>query len=332
MPASIAHMLIFEEVISKIENDKGCDDLVKLLKENIKYGRLGSVGPDLPYFGILSSASLFDAVRVKMMSSDLPAGIEKWSGQMHSKDPNVFPLKMIEIAWRETDLNAEEWDDISRKQWAFIMGFLTHVAADQIVHPYVNKIVGQYYRESKNRDNHRKCEVYHDVVLFNKKRSSKILKEDLMEWVTVSKEECTEPFLRVFLQKAFIEAHSIHPTEKEIEGWVYGYMAILKYLKYFGPYKAAADDYESQKENSEQYKKYWLNDGGKPYEEFYNEAVELASLYVKTAYQLFKVNYADLEDKQRQDFLSVVRNADLTNPLDRDVLKNSRECYLKCFG
>jgi hypothetical protein len=33
---------------------------------------------------------------------------------------------MIEIAWRETDLDAEAWDEIAKKQWAFIIGFLTH--------------------------------------------------------------------------------------------------------------------------------------------------------------------------------------------------------------
>ena len=60
MPGSVAHMLIFEATLSKLENDHDCGELVRMLKENMNYARLGSIGPDLPYYdGILRTTISF---------------------------------------------------------------------------------------------------------------------------------------------------------------------------------------------------------------------------------------------------------------------------------
>ena len=65
--------------VSKLDNDKDWGDLVRILKENMNYGRLGSLSPDLPYYdGILNTAASFLIYR-----SFRPVPIEKWSGQMH---------------------------------------------------------------------------------------------------------------------------------------------------------------------------------------------------------------------------------------------------------
>ena len=191
-------MLIFEDASSKIDNDKDCVDLIKMLKENMNYGRLGSIGPDLPYFnGVLKTAASFLLSRYYK-----PEPIEKWGDLLHSKAPHLFPLTMIEIAWRETDPDDEEWDAIAKKQWAFIIGYLTHMAADQMIHPYVNKISGNYYRDKEKRGKHLECEVYQDVVLFNNRYKKSILDENLDTWVNIgAKSGKTEPYFRVFLQK-----------------------------------------------------------------------------------------------------------------------------------
>ena len=49
---------------------------------------------------------------------------------------------------------------------AFACGYLTHIAADQVVHPFVNSIAGPYYASHKNRRTHREVEVYQDVALY----------------------------------------------------------------------------------------------------------------------------------------------------------------------
>jgi hypothetical protein len=333
MPGSVAHMLIFEDMLSFIDNSKDCNDLVTMLKENINYGRLGSLGPDLPYYdGVLKTAYSF-----LVSGSHNPAPLEKWSGQLHSKAPNLFPLKMIEITWRETDLDAEEWDEIAKKQWAFIIGFLTHMAADQMIHPYVNKIAGQYYRSKENREKHLDCEVYQDVVVFDTTRNKSILDENFDTWVhTSAGPGTTEPYFRIFLQKSFMEAHGMYPSEKEIEDWVRGLLFVYTWAKWIGlPYTSADKDFQTNRENSEKYKEYWLN---KPlpqrtsYMDYYNNAVELASIYVKAANKLYEINHADFKDEYRQQFLAIVSKADLTNPLDTTILEDAKKAYREFYG
>ena len=328
IPGSVAHMLIFEDTLSKIDKDKDCEDLVGMLKENINYARMGSIGPDLPYYdGVLKTASAF-----LISQSEKPAPLETWSGQLHSKAPNMFPLKMIEIAWCESDMDTEEWDEIAKKEWAFIIGFLTHMAADQTIHPYINKIAGQYYRNKENRLQHTKAEIYQDVVVFNNKFKKSILDEHLDTWVDIRGESGkTESYFRIFLQKSFIETHAVCPTEKEIESWVKGLLFIYKYVKWIGlPYKSADIDFRTNKEDSELYKEYWLNKDhtkGKSYEDYYKWAVELASIYVKAANKLYEISHAEFRDEFRRQFLHIVKDADLTNPLDNNLLDDAKKAY-----
>ena len=333
MPGSVAHMLIFEAALSEIDNDKDCGDLVKMLKENMNYGRLGSIGPDLPYFnGVLRTAASF-----LLSGYYKPEPIERWGDLLHSKSPNLFPLTMIEIAWRETDPDDDEWDTIAKKQWAFIIGFLTHIAADQLIHPYVNKISGNYYRDKEKRVKHLECEVYQDVVLFNNRFKKSILDENLDTWVNIhTKSGKTEPHFRRFLQKSFKETHAIFPSGNDIENWNRGLSFIQKWVKWIGlPYKKADADFRTNKENSENYKEYWLNTPlttSKSYENYYNDAVELASLYIKAANKLYEINHADFKDEHRTQFLKIVRNADLRNPLDNNILEDAKKAYSEYYG
>jgi hypothetical protein len=331
MPGSIAHMLIFEDVLSQIESEGGFEDLVNMLRANINFGRLGSIGPDLPYYqGVKKTA-----INFAILKTGKPAPIETWSDQLHSKSPNIFPLKMIEIAWRETLLEAPEWDEIARKQWAFIFGFLTHIAADQTIHPYVNKIAGQYYREKENRQKHMSCEAYQDVVLFNNRFQKDIFTEDLKKWVNISTEPSDmQQYFRGFLEKSFIEAHAIHPSEKDIENWFRGLSFIYSIMKYYGPYKTANTDFQTNKENSAMYKEFLFSVGptGGTYQDYYTSAVALALIYVKAAYRLFDINHADFKDEQRRQFLEIIINADLVNPLDNNILFDATTAYRKYFG
>jgi hypothetical protein len=333
MPGSVAHMLIFEDALSRLEKEHECDDLVSMLRENMNYGRLGSIGPDLPYYdGILKTTIAFLVSR-----SFLPVPIDKWSGQLHSREPNRFPLKMIEIAWRETDLDEGEWDEIARKQWAFIIGFLTHLAADQIIHPYIDKIAGQYYRFKASQRKHTDCEIYQDVILFNNKFKRSISGQKFDEWVNPgTKSGKTEPYFRVFIQKSFIEAHAVCPSEREIENWVRGLLFVYTWVKWFGlPYKKADRDYRVNGERSPQYEKYWLSTGlskGKSYEDYYNNAVELATVYIKAANKLYDINHEDFKDELREHFLAIISNADLTNPLDTHILEDAKNAYAGYYG
>ncbi len=92
-------------------------------------------------------------------------------------------LAAIAHMWKETAIDITDWDDTDRTQFASACGYLTHMAADQIVHPLVNRIAGPYYKRGDARDKHRECEVYHDVHRFAKTFPEQELGEArLNEW------------------------------------------------------------------------------------------------------------------------------------------------------
>lgn len=330
MPAFVAHMFIFEEVLKKLGDNDNYKPLTELLKNNIKLGRLGSIGPDLPYY----AGTLTNIINTILSESDKPLKVENWSHQLHAKNPNIFPLKMIEIAWRESELEDELWDDIAEKQWAFIIGFLTHMAADQIIHPYVNKIAKQYYRGLENRQRHRQCEVYHDVVLFNRREGKSITEAELNTWLDIAPgffADNTEPEFRIFLQKAFIEAHAVTPSEDDIEDWVDGLLTLLRIVDDISQFVDLDEDYQANGEDSDNYREYWLNqnqDGDNlNYEHYFENAIQLALIYAKTAFLMFDINIDDFSDEHRKRFLDIVKNADLTNPLDKNILAEAEKKF-----
>jgi len=157
MPASLAHMMIARRVRDHLLKDNDAqvaEFAADVLKKHPQYMELGSLGPDLPYFGPKS-----------LVNPHKPIGVDQWSYQLHSKSPNVFPLQMIELLWRENDPRVEEWNEGDKCKLAFICGYLTHVAADQVIHPLVNFIAGPYYRSHEAREEHRTCEIHQDVYL-----------------------------------------------------------------------------------------------------------------------------------------------------------------------
>jgi len=87
---------------------------------------------------------------------------------LHSNRPNVFPLKLIEILFTDVEREGSKVDlkEEDKCKLAYIGGHLTHIAADQRIHPLVNKIAGPYYRDGKNRKTHREAEVYQDYFLY----------------------------------------------------------------------------------------------------------------------------------------------------------------------
>jgi hypothetical protein len=301
---------------------------------------LGSLGPDLPYFGNLVKGFWDTFVN----RTERPLGVDNWSYQLHSKDTNVFPLKLIEVAWKETNLDVEEWEKVDQQKFAFACGFLTHVAADQIVHPVVNRIAGSYYKKRFARDVHRTCEVHQDLFLLADKDgrlpkqtlagrkyepSFVSLPDDL--WSRKAKE------FRYFIQRAFVEAHAVAPTQGEVGKWIKGIRTTLKHLApltvlgrwMLGPYGQAYRDMfksETLDTNSGPYKDYItlrkLNNG-RDYRSYFDEAVELAIVYVRAAIKLYDADGVDAE--LRKKFRAVVQSADLGGPLEKDILAKAKK-------
>ena len=158
MPANIAHLLICNKSVKALEDGGGYEEFIRVLDsdECKPYLNLGSIGPDLSYYG-----SQWQGLKNLLFEqSDKPLGVDGWSYLLHSKEPNQFPLTLIEVTWKDTRWEEPEWQDEDPFKFAFACGFLSHMAADQIIHRKVNDIAGPYYRKGEFRKIHRECEVY----------------------------------------------------------------------------------------------------------------------------------------------------------------------------
>jgi hypothetical protein len=186
MPAFIAHMLIADAVRERLRATSSANEaenqlttFCNILDKYSAYMRLGAIGPDLPYYG--SIKSVVDAL---LHRHNKPTGVDQWSYQLHSKDPNLFPLKMAEIIWKESNPTTgpdDPWEEEDEQKFAFLCGFLTHMAADQVIHPLVNSIAGPYTKTGDARKLHAECEVHQDLYLLCNHFGNKLTLQQLKD-------------------------------------------------------------------------------------------------------------------------------------------------------
>ncbi len=339
MPANITHMLIAHKALQTLKA-KGIDEYKQFAEKlddasrskNYKaYVNLGSLGPDLYYYNRLSS-SIKDMLKEGFVQA---RGVTLWSYHLHSHRPNEFPLKLVEIIFSDVikeNGQVNLYDDDIRKL-AYIAGHLTHIAADQIIHPIVNSVAGPYYREGQNRKKHRECEVFQDYFLYEEvyrleeKTGSKysFFKQDFRSWTDCVRgitTRNTEEWFRYFLQRGFVETYSSCPSEQGIENSVDNLLLTLRACRQIGPYKKADKEYRKDKENSRMYRKY-IKDVG--YIKYYRLAVELAVVYLIALYEVYFTlkQDKDFTDKHKKRFLSIVSDADLSCPLKKKILEKA---------
>jgi hypothetical protein len=340
MPANIAHLIIAHKALEKLKT-KGFDEIKSFTEiiddtsgdKNCRaYMNLGSVGPDLYYY-----CKIAGSLKDMLMEGFVQAtGVTPWSYHLHSNQVNIFPLRLCEILFkdviRENGEPTLETDDM--RKLAYIAGHLTHIAADQIIHPVVNLIAKPYYRSGENRKKHRECEVFQDYYLYEEvyreKRESlrgkqkdtyDFFEQNFNKWVDCVPGYTTknaEEWFRYFLQRGFAETYGTFPDEEIIEDSADNLLLTLKTCQKLGPYKEAAKDYEKNGTNSEMYKEY-IKDVD--YVKFYEEAVGLAVIYIIAIFEIYEVlkNGKDFTDKHKERFLKIVSSADLSCPLEQNI-------------
>lgn len=351
MPASIAHMLIARKVREELTEDPYIEDnfVKEILEENSTYMELGALGPDLPYYQ--SITFLRASYNTVFNRYDKPMGVDQWSYQMHSLNTNEFPLEMIKTIFEDRPFKREPWDSGDKKKLAFICGYLTHMAADQIIHPIINLIAGPYYKEEEARKKHREAEVTQDLYLFNRyKGIDKFKAEQFNLWCDIFRisDDTTLLRFKYLIQRALLETYYVTPPEEDIDHWVKGTLHILSVmngigpfglLASFGPYGRAiknivpgSEKYNefielnpSQDASPAKKAEYEEKIGSKTYDNFFPFAVELASIYIKTVYRIYKQK--DLTLKLEKKFKEIVSDADLGSPLKKNILDVSREAF-----
>ncbi|MEF2482658.1 zinc dependent phospholipase C family protein [Vibrio mimicus] len=110
----------------------------KALAQNKRYLELGCVSPDYPYLAIMNSAQ------------------NQWADKMHYNDVG----KLINALIKQIKAVESEY---SAKAFAWLCGFVAHVAADITIHPVVEMKVGPYAQNAKD---HRICEMNQDAYIW----------------------------------------------------------------------------------------------------------------------------------------------------------------------
>ena len=327
MPANVAHMIICNKAVKVLQDGGEYEQFIDILDspEYKSFLNLGSLGPDLSYYG----SKIKGLINLIIKKTDKPLGVDGWSYYLHSRNPNRFPLTLTELTWRDTRWDEQEWKGEDFPKFAFTCGYLSHMAADQIIHPFVNEIAGPYYRTGESRSIHRECEIYEDVALFHTLYPSEdFMKRKFNRWTDThpGSHVKTEDWFRYFIERAFAERHSIYPEEDDIENWVDGLLFTLMIMKWpFSPYRKANQEYEESGLNGERFKEYFSN-----YMNLFFNAVELTSIYWKALFELYDPtdNVLEISDPMRSRFLNIVSDADLTSPLEKDILQKAKDALL----
>jgi len=295
------------------------------------YVNLGSVGPDLYYYSKMSS-SVKDMIEEGFVQAK---GVTPWSYHLHSQRPNEFPLRLVEVIFHDVirkdgrvELDADDY-----RKLAYVAGHLTHIAADQIIHPVVNSVAGPYYRSGDNRKKHRECEVFQDYFLYTEvyrleeKTGSKydFFEQDFRRWADCVRGmtfQNAEDWFRYFLQRGFVDTYSTCPSEDEIENSVDNLLLVLKVCQQVGPYKKADKEYRRDKEKSQMYQDYIKK---VDYIKFYRLAVELAVVYLIALYEVyFELRQGnDFTGRHKKRFLRIVSDADLSCPLEQKIFEKA---------
>ncbi len=353
MPANIAHMIIAHKALALLQAKgfKELADFAAMLDDPAKgklyraYMNLGSVGPDLYYY-----VSMARSGRDMLLEGFVEAaGVTPWSYQLHCSRPNAFPLHLSEILFRDAvhENGKVTFDADDMRKLAYIAGHLTHVAADQIIHPLVNRIARPYYRSGKNRKKHRECEVFQDYFLYEEiyrtrrneargrgKVKYDFFKQDFRKWmdcVPGLTTKNTEDWFRYFLQRGFVETYGAGPTEDDIENSMDNLLLILRVCKIRGPYRDARDEYEEHGTDSAMYREYIAEPD---YVTYYEEAVRLSAVYIAALYEVYAVLVAGKSFKrQKNRFLKIVSDADLSSPLQQNIFETAyKELTKKSAG
>jgi hypothetical protein len=326
MPSFVAHLLISKEVFSALDIPK--------IKGSQNYFLLGSLGPDLPYYRNVFGTAISTFFEEKY-NPDSPGFYSGDGDYFHSRTPNLFPMKMIEVVRKDKDSNTES------QKLAFTLGYLTHVASDQHIHPFVEKFSGPFYLSGKSRQKHRILEVYQDLFLFKEKYpDNNFFEEDFQSWIDIGppvKEEeeqvggaqgsdlmkdlekkyptkiYTYEWFRSFIQRAFLETYSLIIDGDEIEKWTKGFASIFKPMENIGPYRDAYKNIMEVSREAEAFREMFYGEETNYLSKCFVPAKQLAEKYILVANKFFSSKY--ISDIERKQFLSQIHDADLTSPL-----------------
>lgn len=150
MPAILAHWAIAKEVAKTFKYSMNPNYVLGNENERYdgfsKYLFLGANGPDLPYFEHL-------------VGDD--QGISPFADLYHYNKQGEFIINYVRILKQISDVR------ILNQAMPYILGHTSHLIADSIMHPFVNRFAGVYHKQPVE-DLHKISELHQDSWLAQK--------------------------------------------------------------------------------------------------------------------------------------------------------------------
>ncbi|UTV26440.1 zinc dependent phospholipase C family protein [Photobacterium atrarenae] len=198
LAAEKAHQSVFQSVPKQARN---------ILTNQQKFIELGSVSPDFPYLKIGDLAQ------------------NRWADRMHYEQVGVFIRRCIaEVA----NLSGPSQE----KAFAWLCGYVAHVATDITIHPVIERRVGPY---ETNQTEHRICEMHQDVHIC---RRFGLSEEHRIERLANYIGTCThaednrhlDPVISNLWEQCLMATFGREPEIEPplIHDWYTGYLAVLK--------------------------------------------------------------------------------------------------------
>lgn len=143
MASGLTHILLTKSLQDKFEDG----ELKDILASAVFSFQVGAVAPDLPYASIADNDFFF--------SNESPL-----ADDFHYRMTNQIPLQALR---KLKSLKGNIEEQLHDQMFTFFLGYISHVFADGIIHPFVRDIVGDY---KPNQAEHRSLEMQLDVLLF----------------------------------------------------------------------------------------------------------------------------------------------------------------------
>lgn len=318
MPSSIAHILIAHNAYKILSRE--LPHIGELILNKSNHYRLGSLGPDLPSYRTknLIKAALEQLIVRPFVNLTQPQK-EDASFFFHSIRPNLFPYYLMEmnLAFAELKNNQLLKHDFNVATFVFTLGFVTHIAADQVIHRLVREITGPYYRSLEISQKHSNCEVHQDIFLFYELYPDRTFDKMIVsDSINIKKFGFEYERFCNLISLAISKAGYPKLLTKDIDAWIDGIIFAFDMMDNVGPYVKALESYNKNKNNLaelDEYKLYFKNtDNGFNYMKYYDDAVKLSIQYMKEIIRLWEE--PDFSFESFIKYQRVIRPEDLTSP------------------
>ena len=141
MASGLTHILLTKKIQDKF-SDGDLKDILAMCADSFQ---VGAVAPDLPYASIADNDFF--------ISNESPL-----ADNFHYRKTNQIPLQALK---KLKSLRGQIDEEIHYHMFSFFLGYISHVLADGIIHPFVRDKVGEY---EENQDEHRSLEMQLDVL------------------------------------------------------------------------------------------------------------------------------------------------------------------------